>query len=159
MYQHAKKIRLFHWLALEIWLIKKSCHLIGWEHFGPNVINKTFSQIWDLCTNLANDINFHYRLNSVKINDKISQKTLKKKHIFGCAFLVHFPNFQGKKFFSEKSGSVTHNFIWVSSTMPNLEKTNNAIPRKRPDRRKDGRTKTLFYRTLPATTGGPTTVL
>ena len=30
-----------------------------------------FSQIWDLGRNTANNLNFHYRKNSVKINDKI----------------------------------------------------------------------------------------
>ena len=48
-----------------------------------------------------------------------------------------------------------HNFIWVSS----IKKTNDTIPRKHPDRRKDGQNdrqdrQTLFYRTLLATTGG-----
>ena len=28
-----------------------------------------FSRIWDLCTNTDNNTNFHYRTNSVKIND------------------------------------------------------------------------------------------
>ena len=43
----------------------------------------------------------------------------------------------------------------------NLEKINDAIPRKHPDRRKDGQKdwrkdrRTLFYRTLPATAGDP----
>ena len=41
--QHVK-IRLFHWFVLEIWLIKKSCNLIGWEHFGPYLRNKNFSK-------------------------------------------------------------------------------------------------------------------
>ena len=31
------------------------------------------SQIWDLCRNMANNINFHYRSNSVKIKDQIFQ--------------------------------------------------------------------------------------
>ena len=34
-----QKIRLFH---LEIWLIKKSCNMIGWEQFGPHLRNKNF---------------------------------------------------------------------------------------------------------------------
>ena len=37
-----QKIRLFHWFALEIRLIKKSCILIGWEHFVPYLRNKNF---------------------------------------------------------------------------------------------------------------------
>ena len=46
-----------------------------------------------------------------------------------------------------------HNFIWISSTMPKFrKKTNDIIPRKHPDRWKEGRKdgQTLFYRTLPA---------
>ena len=64
--------------------------------------------------------------------------------------------------FSKKSGTVTNNYIWVPKTMLSFrKKTNKPIPRKvterrmheRTDRRKDGQT--LFYRTLPAETGGP----
>ena len=64
----------------------------------------------------------------------------KFKKPFFDPFLVHFPNFEGKKIFSRKYGSVMHNFIWVSSISQNLEKTNDTIPRKRPDRRKNERT-------------------
>ena len=71
-----------------------------------------------------------------------------------------FSQFWGKKkFFLKKSNSVTQKFIWISSTMPNFRK-NDTIPRKYLDRRMDGRMKdgqTLFYRTLPATAGGPKT--
>ena len=83
-------------------------------------------------------------------------KKKKKKHVFGCTFLVHFANFWGKTFFLKNpalSRTTSYGFLVPCQ---NLEKNNNAIPRKRPDRRKDGRTKTLFYRTLSATTGGPT---
>ena len=38
-----------------------------------HISGKIFSQIWDLCRNRANNINFHYRTNSEKINDKILQ--------------------------------------------------------------------------------------
>ena len=41
-----QKIRLFHWFVLEIWLIKKSCNLIGGEHFGPYLRNKNFPNYW-----------------------------------------------------------------------------------------------------------------
>ena len=57
-----------------------------------------------------------------------------------CSLLVHFPNFWGKFFLSKKSSSVKYNFIWVSSTMPKFRKTNEAIPRKGPDREKEGQT-------------------
>ena len=52
-----------------------------------------------------------------------------------------------------------HNFKWVLATCKNLEKTNERIPRKRPDRQKDGQKDrhNLFYRTLPATAGGQIT--
>ena len=76
------------------------------------------SQIFNLCRNIANNINFHYRTNSVKINDNFSINS--KNHVFG-PFLVQFLYFGGKNF-SGKSGSLMHNFIWVSSTMPKLRK-------------------------------------
>ena len=87
-----------------------------------------FSQIWDLSRNTANNINFHYRTNSVKIDDKIFQ------YIQKTLFLAHFPNFWGKKFFSRKSGFVMHNFIWFLALCQNFKKAN-IIPRKRPGRR------------------------
>ena len=49
-----------------------------------------------------------------------------------------FSQFFGEKKFPRKSGSVTRNFIWVSSTMPKFRKVNDTIQRKRPDKRKDG---------------------
>ena len=63
---------------------------------------------------------------------------LKKKTLFG-PFLTRFP-------------CVKHNFVWVPNTMPNLEKINNPISRKRPDTQTDGQT--LFYWTLTANDGG-----
>ena len=70
--------------------------------------------------NTANNINFHYRTNSEKINDKMFQY-IPKSQCFG-PFLVHLPNFWSKKDFSGKSIFVTHNFKWVSSTMPKFRK-------------------------------------
>ena len=81
---------------------------------------KIFSQIWDLCRNTVNNINFHYRSNSVKLNDKIFP-CIQKNPVFG-PFLAHFSNFWGKKNFSGKSGPVTHNFMWASSIMPKFRK-------------------------------------
>ena len=37
-----KKSGYFNCFVLEIWLIKKSCNLIGWEHFGPYLRNQNF---------------------------------------------------------------------------------------------------------------------
>ena len=48
---------------------------------------------------MINNISFHYRTNSVKINDKIFQ-SIKKNPVFG-SFLVLFPNFGAKLFFPE----------------------------------------------------------
>ena len=58
--------------------------------FGP------FSQIWDLCGNTANNINFHNRTNAIKINDQSFQ------YIQKTLFLAHFPKFAGKIFFLQK---------------------------------------------------------
>ena len=52
-----------------------------------------------------------------------------KKPCFG-SFLVHFPNFGGKKNFPEKP-AVTHNFILVSSTMPKFGKNQWYNPKKK----------------------------
>ena len=79
-----------------------------------------FSQIWDLCRNTASNRNFHYRTNIVKINGNIFQYT--QKLLFLAHFCLIFPIFEAKKIFSEKSGSATHNFIWVSSSMPKFRK-------------------------------------
>ena len=63
-----------------------------------------------------------------------------KNPVFG-PFLVRYPNFGDKKFFSGKSGSVTqYGFL---APCQNLEKTNNKIPRKRPDRETEGRTDSI----------------
>ena len=72
-------------------------------------------------------------------------------------FWPTFPIFGAKKFFPENlalSSTTSYRFL---APCQNLEKTNNKIPRKRPERfrhgRKDGQT--LFYTTLLATAGGP----
>ena len=69
-----QKIRLFHWFALEMWSIKKSCNLTGWGDFGQYLRSNKFSQIWDLWGNKANDINFHYWTNSVKFKTNFLNK-------------------------------------------------------------------------------------
>ena len=64
----------------------------------------------------ANDINVHYRSNSVKIiefSDKL------KKPCF-WPILGRFFQFWGQK---QVSWKITHNFMWVSSTMPKSRKS------------------------------------
>ena len=46
-----QKIRLFYWFPLEIWLIKKSCNLFGWEQSGPYLRNKTFPK-YGICAGI-----------------------------------------------------------------------------------------------------------
>ena len=77
-------------------------------------------------------------------------------------FLAHFGPFFSilgqKNFFLRKFGSVTRNFIWVSSTMPNFRKNlwyNYKKMAGQEDWWKYGQT--LFYRALPATAKGPKT--
>ena len=68
-----------------------------------------------------------------------------------------FPILGAKKFFLENPAlSHTTSYGFLASCQ-NLEKTNDTIPRKRPDRQKDGRTdgQTLCHRTLPANAEGP----
>ena len=71
-------------------------------------------------------------------------------------FLVHLPNFWGKKIFLPENPALpcttSHGFLALCQ---NIEKINDTIPRKRPDRRKIERRdrQTLFYR-ISATAGG-----
>ena len=75
-----------------------------------------------------------------------------KKPCFG-PFSVHFPNFWGK-FSSPENLAVTHNFIWVSSTMPKLPKLMIQFQENVwMEGQKEGQT--LFYKTLLATAWGP----
>ena len=90
-----------------------------------------------MCRNIANNIHFHYRTNSVKIKDKIFQYI--QKTLFLALFWPIFPIFGAKNFFLENPAlSRTTSYGFLASCQ-NLEKTNNTIPRKRLDRWKDGR--------------------
>ena len=71
--------------------------------------------------------------------------------------MTHFwsilPIFGAKTFFPENpalSSTTSYGFL---APYQNLEKNNDNIPRKQMEGWKDGQT--LFYRTLPATAGGP----
>ena len=91
-----------------------------------------FSQIWNLCRNTANKINFNYRTNSVKINDKGFQYI--QKTLFLAHFWPIFPIFGAKNFLLENlalSRTTSYGFL---VSCQNLEKTNDTIPWKDPDR-------------------------
>ena len=77
---------------------------------------------------LMNHENVNFTQIPDKTNDVIFLKSPK------TLFLGHFCPIG---IFSKKSGSVTHNYIWAPNSM--LEKTNEPIPRKLTDRRKNGR--------------------
>ena len=59
--------------------------------------------------------------------------------------LAYFPNFAARKIFLENPAlSRTTSYGFLASCQ-NLEKTNDTIPRKRPDRRTDGRTDRPYF--------------
>ena len=77
-------------------------------------------------------IKFYYKTNPV------SNSISSKNHVFG-PFLVNFCNLGGKKNFPENpalSQVTSYRFL---APCQNLEKTNDTIPRKRPEKPKDGR--------------------
>ena len=69
-----------------------------------------------------------------------------------------FPIFGAKKILLENPALSRTTLCGFLALRQNLEKINDTIQRKRTDRRKGGQKdgRTLFYRTLPATAGGPT---
>ena len=128
-----QKIRLFYWFVFKIWLIKKSYNLIGWEHFNPYFRTKSFPKhIPTICVGTQ-------QILKIFIIEQIKLKLMTK-----CFYKFKKPCFWsilpilGAKHFSGKSGSDTHKFIRVFSTMPKFrKKTNDTVPRKCPDRQKD----------------------
>ena len=59
----------FFWRYGWLKILQSDCLRTYW----PISQERKFPQIWDLCKNTANNINFHYGRNSVKINDQIFQ--------------------------------------------------------------------------------------
>ena len=130
-----QKIRLFPRFVLKMWLIKKSYWL---RTFWPVSQKPEFSQIWYLCSNTANNINFHYRTNPLKTNDKIFH------YIQKTCFWPIFPIFGAKNFFLENSAlPCTTSYRFLASCQ-NLEKNiynskKNAQTGGRMDGRMDGK--------------------
>ena len=105
-----------------------------WERLTIQEQFKAFKEFkigWPPYT--ANNINFYYRTNPVKIDNWFFQQIQK------ALFLVHFPNFGGKIFFPENPAlSCTTSYGFLAPCQ-NLVKINDVIPRRCPDRQ-DGRT-------------------
>ena len=117
-----------------------------------------FSQIWDLCRNTVNNAGFHIEQIQWKLMPKFFNKFWKS-----CFWpiLVHFPNFVGKNvFLGNPALSLTTSYGFLAPCQ-NLEKNDDTVSRKPPNRQKDGQkdrwkdVQTLFYRTLLATPEGP----
>ena len=139
MYQHAKKNCLY--IPSVILQIQKilgcpitrmvtpifdHAHLKNWPYsfltmphqnlFNQlSIFEKHFSQIEDLYRNPVNNINFHYRTNSRKINDQIFLQ-IQKPHL--CPIFGALPYFWGQKNVFPKIWH--HNLIRLSSTMSKL---------------------------------------
>ena len=134
-------------------MIKEDWNLIGQEPFLALTWELDFSQACSFCRMLMNLNNFHFTQVPDKTNDMIflqSPKTM---------FLGHFRSFLHNGNFFQK--------IWLCHTQLYMDPKHHAKFQKkmmsqsrenlRTDRRMDGQT--LFYRTLPAKVGGPTSCL
>ena len=113
-----QKIRLFHWFNLEIWLIKKSWTLIGWKHFGPYLRSQNFFK-YGISAGTQQIIQI-FIITQIQLKLMTIFLINSKDSVFGT-FLMYFPNFGGKNFFSGTTGSLMHNFKWISITMPKLK--------------------------------------
>ena len=122
----------------------------GWlRAFWPKHQEHGFSQTLDLCRNTANNKDFHYRTNSVKIMTNFFFKL--------NIFFPHFPNFWSKNIFP-KNWALMHNFIRVSSTMGKFREISGSNSKKKSWQMPGGKDwQTLFHRVLPATTRELTT--
>ena len=75
--------------------------LVNFTQFGL-YLEKIFPK-FEICARTQQILlNFQYRTNSVKLNDKIFLALNLKNPLFGL-LLTHFPSFGGKKKFSKKS--------------------------------------------------------
>ena len=138
------KMRLFLWFVMEKKLIQTSCNLIYWEHFGLNLRSKIFT---------GNNKNFHYRINSVKINDQFFFKF--KKPNFWRFFPIS-PFFWEKKFPPKIGLSciTSYGFLAPCKKFREIYWSNSKKTSRQMTGGKDGHT--LFHRILPATTRGLT---
>ena len=97
-------------------------------------------QIWYLCRNTVNNINFHYRTNSAKINDKVFNK-------FKTPYFWHiFPILEAKNFFKKIRICTTQLHMGFKHHAKILKKTNDPIPQNCPDRRSEQQKHSLTRR-------------
>ena len=110
----------------------------------PKSQEPDFSQVWDLCKNAANNIKFLYRPNFKK--KLITKFSIKFKKLCFEPILSPFSQFWGaKKFFLENpafSRTTSYEFLVPCQR---VQKVNDIIQRRRPERRKDGRTERPYF--------------
>ena len=104
LYQHSKNeaiSTICSWKMLDL-KIPRSEWL---RAFWPISQEQYFFQIEDLYRNTANNINFHYRANSGKINDQIFLQI--QKNLFLSYFWPISPSFLGKNVFPKNLACIT----------------------------------------------------
>ena len=125
---NTQKISLFDGFVLEIWLIKKSCNLTGWEQSGPYLRKQNFPK-YGICGRTKHELLGH----SLFIIEQIKWKSIArffnkfKKPCFWPIF-GPFPQFGRQKTFFQTS----YGFL---APCQNLEKEN-----AQTDGRMEGRT-------------------
>ena len=98
MFLCMQKINFIIHFFLMILHFKKSCNLIGLQHFWPITRDPKFCQI--CCWNIKNNISFHFRLFQRKQRRKNFQKN--KKNLFWSHSGPFLPKFGQKWIFLEK---------------------------------------------------------
>ena len=150
-----QKIRLFHWFVLEIWLIKKSCNLIGCQHFGPYLRNNKFPKQC-ICAGTQQIKPVFIIEQKFSKNQWPDFSVSSKNPVFGT-FLVHFPILRQNNFFQK---------VWLCHAQLQMGFWHHAkiqnklmIQFQETPGQTEGQTeeqKDLFYWTVQATAGGPT---
>ena len=145
--------------------IKEYWNLIGREPFLAITWEPDFFQACSFPRMLTNQKNFRFTQIPDKTNDAIFWKNSKKP----CFWTIfdHFGHFCPMGIFS-KNPALPHTTIYGPKHHAKFQKKlmsqfreNHRRKDGRKDRRRDERTdgQTLFYRTLPAKSGGPTTAV
>ena len=143
------KIEVRYHSISEILTITEYWNLIGREPFLAITWELDFSQACSFCRMLMSHKKFHFTQSSDKTNDLDFIKKY-KNHALGSVLTI-FVHFCPMGIFS-KNLALSHTIYGSLTQCIFSEKTNEPIPRKLTDRRKDGRMdgQTLFHRTLPA---------